>query len=89
MRVHSNKYAPNTFSSSLHCIGDNMSTGDWCLVESDPGVFTELIREFGGALIVLDVRNYPVKHFLLSSGVQGAQVEELWSLDEESFENLK
>uniref|UniRef100_A0A8C7L8T6 Ubiquitin carboxyl-terminal hydrolase n=2 Tax=Oncorhynchus TaxID=8016 RepID=A0A8C7L8T6_ONCKI len=42
--------------------------GEWCLMESDPGVFTELIKGFG---------------------CKGAQVEEIWSMEPENFENLK
>uniref|UniRef100_A0A671SR61 Ubiquitin carboxyl-terminal hydrolase n=1 Tax=Sinocyclocheilus anshuiensis TaxID=1608454 RepID=A0A671SR61_9TELE len=44
------------------------SAGEWCLMESDPGVFTELIKGFG---------------------CKGAQVEEIWSMEPENFENLK
>lgn len=44
------------------------SAGNWSLIESDPGVFTELIRQFG---------------------VKGIEVEEIWCLDKEDFEQLQ
>jgi ubiquitin C-terminal hydrolase, putative len=73
------------------------SAGDWCLIESDPGVFTELIKGFGkfdhdaflSFLSFLIVTSIKKSQFWSNSGVTGIQVEELWSLSSENFENIK
>lgn len=61
------------------------SAGNWCLIESDPGVFTELIKEFGKRFI----RSLMLFLIRLFTGCTGVQVEELWSLEQDLFENLK
>lgn len=65
--------------------------GNWCLIESDPGVFTEMIRNFGKLERVRLDDDFHF-NFCLSSftqiGVTGLQVEEIWSLDAEEFKNL-
>ncbi|GJJ75567.1 ubiquitin carboxyl-terminal hydrolase L5 [Entomortierella parvispora] len=43
-------------------------SGNWCLIESDPGVFSGLIKGIG---------------------VNGVQVEEIYSIDRETLEDLK
>lgn len=70
------------------------AAGHWCLIESDPGVFTELIKGFGwfdqhflffivdGLFLLISIQSK-------KKGVSGVQVEELYSLDQDLFNSMK
>lgn len=64
-----------------------MASGEWCLIESDPGVFTELIQGFGRASFLFLIAHEIFSSFF--SGATGVQVEEIFSLDDDSFQQMK
>ena len=64
-----------------------MSAGDWCLIESDPGVFTELIQKIGNATAIPSVNDDGFLIFPVT-GVEDVQVEELYALDEDALKQL-
>lgn len=64
-----------------------MASGEWCLIESDPGVFTDLIHGFGTKFFLNIFCLIIYFGFLL--GAEGLQVEEIFSLDDDSLEQMK
>lgn len=50
-------------------------SGDWCLIESDPGVFTQLMKDFGFLMFF---------QLILYSGAEGLQCDEVYDLSDTS-----
>lgn len=69
-----------------------MSAGNWTTIESDPGVFTELIARLGVKGVQVRTRECVVR---VLDGAQSRiglflwQVEELYSLDVDSLRQLE
>ena len=63
-----------------------MSEG-WCTIESDPGVFTELVRPHPARRPLTHPRLHPTPQ-VREMGVEGVELHELWSLDSELLASL-
>lgn len=62
----------------------------WTTIESDPGVFTELIQQIGVKGVQVHTATRPsVANVGIADVVGSCQVEELYSLDPEALQVVK